>query len=121
MTATGETSSDQQLGRSASRPACELLFDRVSSQSVSYPSWIYYPTSSAAPSWAHDLVHLVSASQDHIESTTHSGLTSDNVLLALRPGLELLGYTVEISKRRVDKVRRPVLFGEGGAERVAYE
>src|SRR5256885_726219 len=43
------------------------------------------------------------------------------VLLRLRPGLELLGYTVEASKKRVDKVRRPVLFGEGGVERVAYE
>ncbi|MGH9116693.1 MAG: hypothetical protein ACRD0A_02085 [Acidimicrobiales bacterium] len=43
------------------------------------------------------------------------------MLLKLRPGLEALGYTVEASKKRADKVRRPVLFGESGSERVAYE
>src|SRR5207248_6515536 len=90
------------------RAGCELAFDAMSSPLVSYPSWMYYPSSTAAPGWAHDLVDLVAASRDDIESAAHSGLTSDRVLLALRPGLELLGYTVEISKRRVDKVRRPV-------------
>jgi len=37
------------------------------------------------------------------------------------PGLRKLGYTVEASKAKVDRIRRPVLFGEQGAERVAYE
>lgn len=86
-----------------------------------YPSWIYYPTSSAPPDWVTDLVGVVSNSRPEIESAAHSGLTSDSVLLKLRPGLELLGYTVEVTKKRADKVRRPVLFGEGGSERVAYE
>jgi hypothetical protein len=86
-----------------------------------YPSWIYYPTSTAPPSWVIDLVDVVAEARDEVESSTHSGLTSDSVLLKLRPGLEKLGYTVEASKKRVDKVRRPVLFGEAGSERVAYE
>ena len=88
---------------------------------MSFPSWCYYPTSTAPPDWAHALVSVVSAAQAEIGSASNSGLTSDKVLLKLRPGLEALGYTVEASKKRVDKVRRPVLFGEGGAERVAYE
>lgn len=88
---------------------------------MAYPSWIYYPTSTAPPTWVGDLIDVVSAARPEIESATHSGLTSDKVLLKLRPGLELLGYTVETSKKRAGKVRRPVLFGEGGAERVAYE
>jgi hypothetical protein len=88
---------------------------------VSYPSWIYYPTSTAPPPWVGDLVDVVRTARPEIESATHSGLTSDSVLVRLRPGLELLGYTVEASKRRADKVRRPVLFGESGNERVAYE
>jgi hypothetical protein len=88
---------------------------------VGYPSWIYYPTSTAPPAWVHDLIAVVAAVQADVASAQHTGLTSDSVLLKLRPGLELLGYTVEASKRRADKVRRPVLFGEGGGERVAYE
>lgn len=82
---------------------------------------MYYPSSTSPPPWVHDLVDLVASLRDDLDSSSHSGLTSDKVLLHLRAGLELLGYTVEISKRRVDKVRRPVLFGEGGSERVAYE
>lgn len=56
---------------------------------------------------------------DRLGDTT--GASSDSVLLKLSAGLGLLGYTVEAGKRRVDKIRRPVLFGEGGAERVAYD
>jgi hypothetical protein len=88
---------------------------------VSYPSWIYFPTSVAPPAWVDDLVAVVSEARSEIDSATHSGVSSDSVLLKLHAGLALLGYTVEAGKRRVDKVRRPVLFGEGGAECVAYE
>ena len=48
-------------------------------------------------------------------------LTSDSVLGHLRAGLVALGYEVEASKLRADRVRRPVLFGPRGTERVAYE
>ncbi len=88
---------------------------------MSYPSWCYFPTSTAPPEWARSLVSVVDAARPSIDSAKNSGLTSDTVLLELRPGLEALGYTVEASKKKVDKVRRPVLFGEGGVERVAYE
>lgn len=52
---------------------------------------------------------------------TVDGLTSDKVLAHLRPGLLKLGYEVEGGKHRADKIRRPVLFGDQGHERVAYE
>lgn len=58
---------------------------------------------------------------DQIDSTKVDGLTSDSVLAVVRPGLEELGYEVEAGKRAAQKIRRPVLFGERGAERVAYE
>ena len=32
-----------------------------------------------------------------------------------------MGYSVETSKAAVDKIRRPVLFGEGGVPSVSYE
>jgi hypothetical protein len=43
------------------------------------------------------------------------------VLAKLRPGLVALGYEVEAGKKAEQKIRRPVLFGEQGIERVAYE
>lgn len=33
----------------------------------------------------------------------------------------MLGYEVESGKHRAEKIRRPVLFGDQGGERVAYE
>jgi hypothetical protein len=48
-------------------------------------------------------------------------LTSDRVLSFLRAGLEGLGYKVESGKAASQKVRRPVLFGDSGRERVVYE
>jgi hypothetical protein len=54
-------------------------------------------------------------------ATRYDGLTSDSVLAALAPALLPLGYRVELGKRVADRIRLPVLFGDGGRERVAYE
>lgn len=64
---------------------------------------------------------VVAAAREKIESRKTAGLTSDTVLAHLRPGLEALGYQVESSKRQAGKIRRPVLFGDRGRVRVAYE
>lgn len=48
-------------------------------------------------------------------------LSSDGVLRALAPSLMALGYAVETSKASVDRIRRPVLFGENGVPEVSYE
>lgn len=86
-----------------------------------YPEWVYYPVSTRPPDWVSDFVHVVSECRGEIESKTVDHLTSDTVLSFLRPGLLKLGYQVEGGKRKADRIRRPVLFGEYGAERVAYE
>jgi hypothetical protein len=52
--------------------------------------------------------------------TKVSGLKSNTVLAALQPGLRNLGYTVEAGQGKEKRIRRPVLFGENGRERVAY-
>jgi hypothetical protein len=88
---------------------------------MDYPQWVYYPNSEAPPRWAREFVDAVASVKDEIDSVAKSGLTSDVVLSHLRPHLVALGYSVEASKKRVDKIRRPVLFGEAGRERVAYE
>jgi hypothetical protein len=87
-----------------------------------YPEWFYYPSRSKAPQWVHDFVGVVAASRTTIDSEAVSGLSSNSLLAALAPGLAKLGYQVELelSSRTADRIRRPVLFGEGGRERVAY-
>jgi hypothetical protein len=49
------------------------------------------------------------------------GLTSDQVLSIMRNDLVELGFDVEAGKRNVDKIERPVLFGEGGEPTLKYE
>jgi hypothetical protein len=64
---------------------------------------------------------VVGAARMRIDSVAVDGLKSDQVLAVLAPGLLDAGYTVEASKTKADRIRRPVLFGEHGKERVAYE
>jgi hypothetical protein len=86
-----------------------------------YPEWFYYPTSKRPPDWVHDFIEAISNSRGDIESAVVGGLTSDRVLASLRPSLAALGFAIESSKKQSDKIRRPVLFGANGHERVAYE
>jgi hypothetical protein len=87
----------------------------------SYPEWFYYPSRTRPPDWVHGLLDVVAAARPLIDSATVDGLTSNTVLAHLRPRLLKLGYEVEGGKHRVEKIRRPVLFGDQGRERVAYE
>ena len=87
----------------------------------SYPEWFYYPSHDQPPAWVRDFVAAVTGVRSEIESRSVEGLTSDTVLAFLRPGLVELGYEVESGKHRTEKIRRPVLFGDQGVERVAYE
>jgi hypothetical protein len=86
-----------------------------------YPEWIYYPPRARPPEWVTQFLSVVAVAQPTIDSRSVDSLTSDRVLAFLRPGLEGLGYEVESGKHRIEKIRRPVLFGELGRERVAYE
>src|SRR5918995_3671793 len=91
------------------------------SEPTSYPEWFYYPSRTRPPDWVHELLEVVAAARPLIDSASVDGLTSDKVLSHLRPGLLKLGYEVEGGKHRAEKIRRPVLFGDQGRERVAYE
>ncbi len=87
-----------------------------------YPDWTYYPANRRADPWVLSLLEVVTGAQAHIDTATvRASLTSDTVLASLRPGLVALGYEVEASKAKADRIRRPVLFGQQGTERVAYE
>jgi hypothetical protein len=86
-----------------------------------YPDWFYYPPHTEPPTWVTDFVGVVRSCQSSIESRAIDSLTSDHVLAFLRLGLTELGYEVEAGKHKAEKIRRPVLFGDQGRERVAYE
>ena len=87
----------------------------------SYPEWAYFPRSVAPPPWAAEVVAVFRDARGQIDSSMVQGLKSDGVLAHLGRGLLELGFEVESGKLKVDRIRRPVLFGNGGAERVSYE
>jgi hypothetical protein len=85
-----------------------------------FPAWKHYPFRSRPPAWVHDVVSVFAEAQPKIDSENkYAG--SDQVLAILRPGLLALGFQVEAGKKMVDKIRRPVLFGEFGEEELTYE
>jgi hypothetical protein len=90
--------------------------------SRTWPAWTYFPHNEKPSPWVDDLLEVVKAAEGAIcTETPREGLTSDTVLLALAPGMRLIGYDVESGKTTAGKVRRPVLFGENGMPTVTYE
>ena len=87
-----------------------------------YPSWRYFPSNSQAPPWVSEFVQVVQSCEGTISTEiARTGLSSDQVLALLAPGLRSLGYVVEDGKGHLGKVRRPVLYGENGVPTVTYE
>jgi len=86
-----------------------------------YPMWKFYPSRSPAPEWVGDVIAAFEAANPQLDSRSNHGVTSDAALAVLRPALLKLGFEIEGSKAKVDKIWRPVLFGELGHSRVAYE
>lgn len=87
---------------------------------MDYPEWRYFPLSDPPPPWAYELVGVVAAHKDEIDSHSNR-LSSNEVLAMLANDLGALDYSLELSKAHADKIRRPVLFGDQGSEVVAYE
>jgi hypothetical protein len=85
-----------------------------------YPLWKFYPPRARPPEWVTKVVQAFEEVADQID-TRQIASTSDTALAALRPGLLALGFEVEAGKRKAEKLRRPVLFGEQGREDQAYE
>lgn len=86
-----------------------------------FPKWSYFPRNVRSPEWVAPFVAVVHDAQSAISTPAGGRLESDGVLLELVSGLSALGYTVEKGKKAVDKIDRPVLFGEGGRAEVTME
>jgi hypothetical protein len=89
--------------------------------SVVYPMWKFYPSRSPAPEWVADVVAAFAGAGPEIDSRSNHGVTSDAALASVRGSLVELGFQVEGSKSKADRISRPVLFGEIGKSRLAYE
>jgi hypothetical protein len=83
--------------------------------------WKFYPSRSPAPDWVDMVIEAFAGASTQIDSRKNHGVTSDVALAVLRPALVAMGFEIEAGKTAAAKIRRPVLFGEGGRPIVAYE
>lgn len=77
-------------------------------------NWQYYPRSDECPQVLRSVEAAFSAVFAEIDSKTHPGMSSNQALTLVRPGLVALGFDVEGGKKATDRVRVPVLFGANG-------
>jgi hypothetical protein len=73
-------------------------------------TWQYYPRSDATPEHLDKLIEVFKQHTQDIDSSKLT-LTSNNVLLILREGLQRANFKVEKGKKLEDKIKVAVLFG----------
>ena len=76
-------------------------------------NWIHFPKNKPLDEVSAQIVKAFEVVDINIDSYSHQ-LKSDEVLTAVRPGLEALGFDVEKSKKSDDLVAVPVLYGVNG-------
>ena len=87
-------------------------------------NWMFFPQNKIIETHLESLISVFREKQDEIDSETHQGtdnLESDLVLSYVSQGLERIGYDVEKSKKKEDKIRVPVLYGMNGQVNLAFE
>lgn len=76
-------------------------------------NWQYFPKSDKIPPHLNQVVEVFECHLEKIKSENNE-FSSDEVLTIVCDGLELIGYDVEKSKKRADRIHVPVLFGRNG-------
>ena len=76
-------------------------------------NWQYFPKSHQTPKHLIDVVNAFELNEKEINSNENYK-KSDDVLSCLSISLEDIGFKVEKSKKKVDKINVPVLFGLNG-------
>lgn len=76
-------------------------------------NWQYYPKSKEIPAHLKDVVDIFVLNQKIISSDDFT-LKSNDVLEKISLNLLELNYQVEVSKKAIDKIKVPVLFGING-------
>lgn len=83
-------------------------------------NWTFFPKNKKAPNEILETISVFEKNKSLIDSFKFQ-YHSDEVLAIVTNDLERLGYQVERSKKKADKIRVPVLFGENGKEEIAFE
>jgi hypothetical protein len=77
--------------------------------------YISLPRTEPPPLFVSEIIGVFRAVEDRIGTEiTRQRMESNEVLRALHPGLEGLGFAVETGKKREQKIMRPVFFGMNG-------
>ena len=87
-------------------------------------NWMYFPQNRRIEPHLLEVIQVFEDEKNEIDSDTHQGednLVSDVVLSFVADGLERIGYRVEKSKKKEDKIRVPVLFKLNGQVDLAFE
>jgi hypothetical protein len=81
-----------------------------------------FPRTEPPPSFVEGIVAVFRQHESEIATETNDkGLKSDDVLTLLGTDLADIGFQVEASKKKVDKLERPVFYGENGLPTLRYE
>ena len=83
--------------------------------------WQLFPRSLKAPSFILATVSAFNKVAPAITSDRGGPQTSNEVLAAVRPELEAIGYNVERGKLGSEKIHVPVLYGLNGKTEKAFE
>mgnify|MGYP001277863976 CR=1 FL=1 len=83
-------------------------------------NWQFFPKSKTLPDHLRDVIDVFEKNLGKIDSEKHK-LESNDVLSVIRPGLIKLAYKVEKSKKAIDKIKVPVLFGRNGKLEKSFE
>lgn len=77
-------------------------------------NWQLFPKHLACPTLLLLTVKVFEDHFIHLKSVDHEGMTSNEALVVVTPGLIALGYQVETGKDRASKISVPVLYGPNG-------
>ncbi len=81
-----------------------------------------FPRTAPPPEYVTSIVGVFQSREGEIATRDlPKGLTSDQVLAALRDDLVRLGFDVESGKAKSDKIERPVFYGENGVPTLRYQ
>lgn len=76
-------------------------------------NWQFFPKSKVIPVHLQQIVNAFESKENSIASDRNN-YSSNEVLEILRKDFENTGFQIEKSKRSIDKIKVPVLFGQNG-------
>lgn len=84
---------------------------QIEHEEPSVIEWQHFPTSSACPVVIRQVIEAFESVANEIDSDVSDGMSSDEVLSLIEPGLRRAGFEVETGKSKHQVIEVPVLFG----------